>query len=104
MGSALSKSATTKNKTEQLAMGFTSPVKGGSKSNPIDFDAIAADAPKGKEPKSLRVEKRLLLKTESLRGKTNLSFNEYVETALQYFNACLDEHYSTQAEQTKDPA
>lgn len=105
MTSALSQLASTKtNAQQQLSMNLAKPINGNSHSNPVDFEAISADTPKGKSPKSLRVEKHLLLKTEALREKTNLSFNEYVETALTYFNACLDEHYSTEAEQKKDPA
>ena len=85
-------------------MGFPKAIRLDSTSNPIDFAAIAADVPKGKEAKSLRVERRLLSKTEQLRGQTNLNFSEYVETALTYFNACLAEHLSQQEEKRSDSA
>lgn len=91
---------------QQIKVGSTSPIQGDSPLNPVDFEMIAANAPKGKEPKSLRVERKLLKKTEALRGQTNLSFSEYVETALLYFNACLDQHLTTvqSTEQTGDKA
>lgn len=104
MVSALSDQEYTDPSKQQMEMRFAQPIQDDSPLNPVDFAAIAASTPRGKEPKSLRVEKRLLTKTEALRGKTNLSFNEYVETALLYFNACLDQHLTTQTEQTRDSA
>ena len=87
-----------------MAMGFTGHAQASSSSTPVDFAAIAADAPKGKESKSLRVEKQLLSRTEALRGQTNLNFSEYVETALTYFNAHLADHLSEQENQTNGAA
>ena len=105
MVSSLSNQKSTGKGRQQLEIGYAKPIQGNSPFNPVDFEAIAANAPKGKEPKSLRVEKRLLMKTEALREQTNLSFNEYVETALTYFNACLDQHLVAQStEQTGDTA
>lgn len=101
MSSALSKPKSAK-APQQLTTGLAEPVRENSSSNPVDFAAIAADAPKGKESKSLRVERQLLSRTEALRGQTNLNFSEYVETALTYFNACLADHLSEQENQAKD--
>ena len=83
-------------------MSFAQSIESNSHLNPVDFAAIAADAPKGKESKSLRVERQLLSRTEALRGQTNLNFSEYVETALTYFNACLADHLSEQENQAND--
>lgn len=103
MSSALSKPKSAKAAPQQqLAIGLAEPVRENSSSNPVDFAAIAADAPKGKESKSLRVERQLLSRTEALRGQTNLNFSEYVETALTYFNACLADHLSEQENQAND--
>ena len=105
MVSSLSNPKFTGKSRKQIEIGHTEPIQGNSPFNPVDFAAIAADVPKGKEPKSLRVERRLLMKTEALREHTNLSFNEYVETALTYFNACLDQHLIAQStEETGDTA
>ena len=104
MSSALSKPKPAKTSSQQMAMGLTGHVRRKSSVPPVDFDAIAADAPKGKESKSLRVEKQLLSRTEALRGQTNLNFSEYVETALTYFNAHLADHLSEQENQTSDAA
>ena len=105
MSSTLSdqKTSTNQNK-QQLELRLAQAIPGDSPLNPIDFADIAANAPKGKEPKGLRVERRLLKKTEALRENTNLSFNEYVETALQYFNACYKQHLVSQANSTGDSA
>jgi hypothetical protein len=86
----------------QIAMSFA--VLNQEKQPPVDFKAIAASTPKGKESKSFRVERRLLSRTEELREHTNLNFSEYVETALEYFNACLADHISKSESQASDAA
>ena len=101
----MSKLKSTKTESKnQLSMGFAQAIRGISTANPINFDAIAADAPRGKESKSLRVEKQLLSTTEALREKTNLNFSEYVEAALAYFNASFSEHLSEKERQANEPA
>jgi len=89
---------------QQLEVDSTKLIQSDSPLNPVDLDLIDVNAPRGKEPKSLRVERKLLKNTEEMREKTNLSFSEYVETALLYFNACLDQHFTTvqSTEQTGD--
>lgn len=105
VSSALSKPKSTRARSQkQLTMGLNQTIQRNSASNPVDFAAIAADIPKGKESKSVRIEKPLLSKTEALREQTNLNFSEYVETALTYFNACFTNHLSDQESQTNDAA
>ena len=105
MTAALTRSKSTKlDSQEQLAMSFETTTQTNKSPNPVDFEIITADVPKGKEPKSIRVDRGLLSKTERLRGQTNLNFSEYVETALTYFNACLAEHLSEQEDQADDAA
>jgi hypothetical protein len=105
MTSALSKTtSTSQGQSQQMISGFPDPVKDRSFNSPVNLGAIAADIERGKQPKGLRVEKYLLAETEALRGKTNLNFNEYVETALLYFNAYLSQHLSAQSNQTDNAA
>jgi hypothetical protein len=108
MTSALSKTtSTSQGQSQQMISGFPEPVEDRSFNSPVNLGAISADIGKvkqPKQPKGLRVEQDLLAETEALRGKTNLNFNEYVETALLYFNAYLSQHLSAQSNQTDNAA
>ena len=75
-----------------------------SSSSPVDFDSIRASVSRAKKCKSLRLEEHLLLTTEELREHTNLNFNEYVEAALEHFNACFEKYLAQNGGSTQDAA
>ena len=99
--------STNQDKKRQIVSDLSEPLSKASSVDSVNLAEITGERHKestAKKSKSLRVERHLLSRTEELRGHTNLNFNEYVETALRYFNDCLDQQLSEQSQKTNDAA